>query len=187
MVRDLPIEKAIDFYLGQSTSELTSTIELPQRGHNAFKEELGRGVRLCFFSVGDSLIPKAEFRLYEQWKICLEFEIYKSLKHVIAAVGVSTIDGIPLITYWSQPESLNSGMYKIEFICNIPLKAGGLTFVVGLSDYEIAFYYQQNIGYVSISEVSTTEQPFRSYGSGILLDDSNSKIEPIDINTRVIN
>jgi hypothetical protein len=154
-------------------SDFTPILSL-SRDSNA----IGNGLRITFSS--RERVPKAQFKLHEPWLINLEFELYKPVQHMIAGVGMSTVDSIPLATYWSKPRNLAAGKYKIEFKVDLPLKACELQFAVGLSSHERTFYYQERVGLVSISEIAIGEQPIRSVGAGILLTPQAEDIEPLD-------
>ena len=169
-------DRIIGQYLGQDASGLSPSIALSSAGYkspmaslnlDADKEELlGVGTYLHFCSeIGE---PKALFRQDESWRIVLDFEIFKYVQHCIAAIGLMTLEQIPLATYWSQPQNLHAGKYVVEFDVNLPLKACELQFTVGLSTYERSFYYRENIGHVSIAEVTVSEQPIRARGAGLL-------------------
>ena len=106
----------------------------------------------------------------------MEFEVSRPLEHAIAGVGLSALDGIPLVTYWSDPQKLSPGLYKVEFNCNLPLQAGSLKFTIGLSEFEKPFYYLENHGLVIISDVAEGDQPFRASGAGLLLSDQRVPI-----------
>lgn len=173
IIMDSDVEKTIDSYLVNGSSELTPVIDLPEKAHNVLGDHYGSGIRLSFFSL-DGNKPKAEFRLMEKWRIRLEFEVFIPLQHAIAAVGLSTTQGSPLVTYWSEPGALQPGKYEVEFICDIPLTACGLTLEVDLSEYENSFYHLQNLGLLNINDISLYEQPFKTSGAGIFLD--NSKV-----------
>ena len=175
LVVDSNIDTTVETYINIGHRSLSPFINLPEKAKNFYGEELGRGRKISFYSLDG--VQKAEFKLVEPWKIVLDFEIFQPLKHAIAAVGIATIQGVSLATYWSQPKALTPGKYRIEFTCNLPLKACNLTTIVGLSEYERSFYYLENQGFISISEVSTNEQPFRSSGGGLLLADNNAQIE----------
>jgi lipopolysaccharide transport system ATP-binding protein len=167
------IDQIVDQYLLDGVSEFSPNVSLA-RSNN----DIGIGLEIKFFSC--ERVPQAQFKLYEPWLINLEFELYKPVPHMIAGVGMSTVDSIPLATYWSKPRDLPAGKYKIEFKVDLPLKACELQFTVGLSSHEKTFYYQERVGLVSISEIAASEQPIRSVGAGILLTPQTKDIEPLD-------
>ena len=165
-----PTEEVIGHYLRKNASELTAVVALP----SGLVEDPGAG-RFLRFSNQDGM-PQAQFRLGEPWRIVMEFELSCPVPHVIAAVGLMSLDSVPLITYWSKSKDLGRGRYCVEFGCNLPLAACDIQFVVGLSSYERPFYYVQGVGHVSISPVAVNEQPLRSSGSGLLCSLQRSEI-----------
>ena len=157
-----PTDPVISKYLSESASEMSPVVALPPSSPNA----LGRGTYLRFFTQNGT--PQTQFRLGEPFRIELEFEINKPLKHVMAAVGIKTIDNVQIITWWSQPEDLTIGRYIVDFECALPICSGDIHFNLGLSSEEKTFYYVETAGRVSISEVSMGSQPVRSSGTGVL-------------------
>jgi lipopolysaccharide transport system ATP-binding protein len=176
---DDEIESIIDIYTLAGNSKLTPVIILPRTANNSLGEDYGSGQKISFFSRDDP-IPKAEFKLWEKWYIKLEFEIRKELKHVIAAVNIKTTQGVNIVTFWSKPSKLLPGKYYVDFDFDVPLKSCNLHISVGLSEFESTFYYIENIGNISISEISLVKQPFRARGSGLLLSESEATINPIN-------
>jgi lipopolysaccharide transport system ATP-binding protein len=171
-----PTEDVISYYLSKSMSEKNAVEQLPDAAPGA----PGRGSRLRFFDSQDK--PAAQFRIGEKWKIVLEFEITRPVGHVIAAVGITTVDAIPVISFWSVPRDLTPGKYYVAFHCEIPLKSCEIQIGVGLSAFETAFYYVEGVGHVSISEVAMYEQPLRSSGAGLLFSNEKCQIEKLPSN-----
>jgi len=167
------IDQIVGQYLLDGVSEFSPSVSLARSDN-----DIGIGMEINFLS--NKKVPQAQFKLYEPWFINLEFELYKSVPHMIAGVGISTVDSIPLATYWSKPRNLPAGKYKIIFKVDLPLKACELQFTVGLSSHERTFYYQERVGLVSISEIAAGEQPIRSVGAGLLLTPQTQDIEPLD-------
>ena len=166
-------DQVLTQYLIRDESEVSAVVDLPLGSIDA----PGRGISLCFFTQDGNL--KAEFKLGEPWLIVLEFIVSRHTKHVIAAVGLKTIESVPIISYWSEPEDLAPGRYSVQFECDVPLKSCNLNFSVGLSSNERAFYYIDGIGYVSISEVAIEEQPVRASGGGLLFSSQKCMIKRI--------
>lgn len=174
-----PTEEVISLYLSKNASELTVAVALP----SGPVEDPGTGRVLRF--TNQNGIPQAQFRLGEPWRIVMEFELSCPVPHVIAGVGLISLDSVPLITYWSKPKDLGPGRYCVEFGCSLPLAACDIQFAVGLSSYDRSFYYVQGIGHVSISQVALKEQPLRSSGSGLLFSMQQSEIRPLMKEERV--
>ena len=172
-VMDDQQERVITHYLRALTAETTADVDLP----SGKQDVPGEAKRLRFFSENGS--PQVTFRLYEPWTIVLEFEIYKPLAHVVAAAGLTNFDSVPIITYWSKPRDLDPGRYFVRFKCNVELKSCDLNFAVGLSSRENVFYFVNNIGHVTISEIAVDKQPFRASGAGLLLSEQVSEINAL--------
>lgn len=166
-------EKMVTDYLLEGDSDVEAIVTLPDNQKN----EMGRGLCLRFLAPDDR--RRAQFRLGERWHIIVEFEMFRFVPHVIAAVGITTVDGLPLTTYWSKAQDLPTGKYRVEFEVDLPLKACELRFIVGLSSYERAFYYLERVGRVSISEAALNEQPIRACGAGILVTSQTAVIQPL--------
>ena len=167
---DGEVDEVITVYLSDTEKKSEVTIHLPPGAPDA--PIVGRRLRF----IGADGIPKTVFRIRETWHIILEFEVLQSLPHVIGAVGMRTITGIPLLTHWSVPKDLSPGLYSVEFILDTPLKACQLSFVTGLSSNENPLYYAEDIGNVTIVEVAEGKQPFRASGAGVLLTECTSEI-----------
>jgi hypothetical protein len=108
--------------------------------------------------------------------VIVEFEMFEPAKAVVAGVGLVSVDGTPIITYWSEAKDLLPGQYMVEFDCDIPLAQCRLRFNIGISSQGRPFYYVMDQGFVSIAEVAELEQPFRASGSGFLLSDRRPEI-----------
>jgi ABC-type polysaccharide/polyol phosphate transport system ATPase subunit len=167
--------------------KVTDTIELPESGVVVpgveQKEGLdavspGRGTRLRISDKDGN--PRATFYLKEPWRISFEFEIYKPVKHFIAAVAIKTVEQVSIMSFWSKPQDLQPGKYCVNFLIDLPLSSCDLELVAGLSTSERAFYYHEGLGKISILDVvSEGEQPFRSKGSGVLLGDNFAVIQKV--------
>jgi lipopolysaccharide transport system ATP-binding protein len=121
----------------------------------------------------------AQVALGEPWLIRLEFVLCKSIEHCIAAIGLQTMESIPIITFWSQPTDLGPGRYAVEFHCETPLSAGSISIVAGLSSFERSLFYKERMFHVSISELAAGEQPVRSSGAGLITSFSRPEIKKI--------
>ena len=168
-------DPVIDRYLNARASLSNAIVNLPEQGN--LPDEKGMGLRLLIKDETGNL--RNEFKIGEKWVIRLEFEIQKHLKHVIAAIGLSTHDSISLVTYWSQPADLEPGRYFVDFLCDLPLKATQISIVVGLSEHERSFYNLQDAGSIEVLQVSNGEQPLRAVGAGLLLGNQISMIYPV--------
>jgi homopolymeric O-antigen transport system ATP-binding protein len=123
------------------------------------------------------------FKLGEHWRVRLEFEISGAVDHCIAAAGLQTLGSIPLVTYWSQPADLEPGHYAVDFACDLPLGAGELTIVIGISSYERTLFYREAVSQVSIAELAVAQQPYRASGAGFIASFSRPRIAKISAGT----
>ncbi len=188
--QDGPVDDVIPKYLNiHENLEVTTIIELPESGivvpgAEQQKEglEAGPSGRGTLLRVSDKNgVPRAIFYLMEPWRITLEFEIYRPTKHVIAAVGLKTMEQVSIQAFWSKPQDLQPGKYFVDYLVDIPLASRDFQLIVGLSTFERAFYYHEGLGKVSILDiVNDGEQPFRSKGTAILLGTNSAVIQKIE-------
>lgn len=173
VIKNSETDETINYYLKSSEEVTDSIIKLPRENSNP----LGSGLYLKILNSCQE--PQTIFKIGENWYIDFSFRIFKEISHVIAGVGIITIDSIPIASYHSKPQDLSPGIYHVKFHFNIPLTANALQFVVGLTTYEKNFYYHQNIGFIEISDISINEQPFRTRGTGLLLTEQIATIEKL--------
>lgn len=174
-VMDGEHNQVIASYLRALTANITVDVDLPPGDGDA----PGEAKRLRFFSENGK--PQVAFRLYERWSMVLEFEIYRSVAQVIAAVGLVNFDSVPIITYWSKPRDLEPGRYLVRFQCDAELKSCDLTFAAGLSSRENPIYFVNSVGHVMINEVAMGKQPHRSLGAGLLLSKQDAEIFRLEL------
>ena len=124
--------------------------------------------RIELATLTDQSQPTGSFRFGEAWRIRLQFDISASIEHCIAAVGLQTLDAIPITTFWSQPADLRAGRYVAEFPCDLSISAGEVALVVGISSFERTVFYRERFSQVSISELADGEQPHRVSGAGLI-------------------
>jgi lipopolysaccharide transport system ATP-binding protein len=97
-------DKIIDRYLAAGTSAESAAVSLPPGS----PEAPAAASRLTF--QGQNGSAQAQFKLWEPWKIMLEFEVYEPTDSFMAAVGPVRWDGVPIVTYWSKPQDLAPGL-----------------------------------------------------------------------------
>jgi homopolymeric O-antigen transport system ATP-binding protein len=107
-------------------------------------------------------------KLREPWRVRLEFEISRTVEHFIAAIGLQTLDSVPIVTFWSQAADVCAGRHVVEFPCDLPVSAGEVTIAVGISSFERVLFYRESVGLVLISEIAEGEQPHRASGAGVI-------------------
>lgn len=176
-VIDAGIDHAIESYVSTHLDRNSPSIDLPQYAKNYYGENIGYGTKLSFFSSTGK--PKIAFKLGEEIRIVLEFEVKRSLRKAIAAVGIRTADGIPIVTYWSRPKAIKQGMYQVSFLCDIKFNAIGLSLIVGLSENDRTFYYLENAASITIADIAEEDQPYGAGRSGLLLGEMTEEIQPV--------
>jgi lipopolysaccharide transport system ATP-binding protein len=117
--------------------------------------------------------------LGECWQIRVEFEISAPLEHCIVAVGLRTLDSIPLVTIWSRATDLQKGTYLVEFPCDFSFSAGQVTIAVGISTFERPLFYREDLAQIIIGDVANGEQPLRTSGAGLITSFSRPEIAKI--------
>jgi len=168
---DADTEVTITKYLSSSFSGNQSEIELPKNP----ADSVGEATMLRFTTEDGAL--QSHFKIGQPWKIYLEFEMYKPSDHVIAGIGLMTTESVGVISYWSNPKNLNKGRYKAEFVCDIPFKACDLKVYVGISANGRNFCYHEGVAVISITTISTGNQPVQASGAGLLFDLREVEIE----------
>ena len=164
------VHTVISEYL-KNSNNYSSEINLPKSPSNNFIY----GTNLYFFDKNGKSSTK--FNLYDKWEVRLEFIITEKLPQVIASIGIISEEGFAITSIWSKPENLAKGNYHVNFTIDLKLATGQLKFVVGLSSRDNTIYYEENLGKISISEISSKEQPiYFPSGDGILLSDSRPSI-----------
>jgi ABC-type polysaccharide/polyol phosphate transport system ATPase subunit len=134
----------------------------------------GHGLRLHFLS--EDRQPHSRFSLGEPWFVWFDFEIVRPVKHLIAALALTRLDGSPIQTIWSTPSDLPPGCYRAEYPISLPLAETELTFAVGLSSFERGFYDANGAGHVTITAEGARVAPLRSSSCGVLFSTSRPAI-----------
>jgi lipopolysaccharide transport system ATP-binding protein len=165
-------DAVIAHYLATNATNSAATLEMPAGG------DAGARALRIHLSTPDGE-PRALFKIGEPWRIRLEFELGRDLRHVIAAVGLRNAESVSLVTWWSAPGDYRAGRYAVEFECAIPFCAGEIHFVAGISSHENTLYHAESEGGVTISEIAMGEQPLRSSGTGILAATQRPAIQPM--------
>jgi lipopolysaccharide transport system ATP-binding protein len=172
VVDDGPVESVLLRHLALNSAAAAASTELPS-GDPASP---ARATAVHTWS-GEGA-PSANFRIGESWRATVEFELTEEQPHVIAAFGLQSADGVPLITWWSSPRDLRPGRYTADFPCDIPFSAGSLNFAVGISSQERSLYFAEGVGCVTIDEIAVGEQPLRASGAGLLASTRRPAITP---------
>ena len=167
------VEGMLARYLALNSAGLGVSTELPPGEPDA----PAHATALHTFNA--AALPSATFRLGEPWRIRLEFEVRRTLPHVIAGLGLRNLEGLPIATWWSAPRDLGPGRYHVDFDCDLPLAAVDLNFAVGLTSDEKSIYYAEGVGAVTISEAAVATQPHRAGGCGIIFTTARPEIRPL--------
>ncbi|PWB67742.1 MAG: ABC transporter ATP-binding protein [Holophagae bacterium] len=167
-----PVDEVIELYVRDAAASAAATVKLPRPAG----ADTAVGVSLQFTTEDGQ--PRTEFRLNEPWRIRFDFECLREADHVIAGVGICTLEGIPITTLYSQPSRLRPGVHAVEFTIDLPLAHCNLQFVAGLTTNQRSVYYQEGLGHVSIIEVAAGDQPV-SVRSGFLLSAERPAIMPV--------
>jgi lipopolysaccharide transport system ATP-binding protein len=168
------VDDVIERYLAEEAHDVSDSVRLPAGAPGG----AAAGSRLMFASRDGT--PKSQFRLDEAWGLTLEFNVASVIEHFVAAVGITTVDAIPVITYRSVPRDLMPGMYSMKVDVDLPLAACELQFAVGLSSYQRVLYYTEGVARVSISDAARGEQPVGVTGSGLLLNSKKLEVRSIE-------
>lgn len=90
----------------------------------------------------------------DHWKLTFSLRLNAPYKHFIAALGIVTIEGVPVRTIFSEPMHLQEGLYQIEILHNdIFLAATTYKLIIGLSSREQGILTIDEGLYLNVSEV----------------------------------
>jgi homopolymeric O-antigen transport system ATP-binding protein len=137
-----------------------------------------RPLRLKIFGKDDR--ETAQFRIGEVWKFRLEFEVSTKINSVVAAIGIETVEGIPVVVCPSRPQSLNGGVYQVEFEIAQTFSVNDFFISIGISSLGQAIFYREKCAIVSVSAgVSGKEQYMHTHTNALLLSPMEAEIEVI--------
>lgn len=171
VVMENTAEVAVNHYLEPSMPIEASEIILPD---DAMEGAPGKGVVLRIMDENQK--PRTKFKINEKVVIQLDFEVLCTTEQVVAAVGVRTLDGHPVVTHWSQALDLDSGTYRTIFEYDLKIKSTKLLITVGLTSKNKPFYYHENVGIISITREFVGKKPFLVSGAGLLVGDQSAEI-----------
>jgi lipopolysaccharide transport system ATP-binding protein len=164
--------EVVEQYLTRAETEHPAVLRLPPPAHDS-----AAMVRaLAVLSADDE--PGVVYPIGRAWKVTLELQATRPVSGLIAAIGLMSVEGVPIVTYWSQPTDLAPGIYTVEFPVDLLLAHGAIRFNVGLSSNGITFSYLQDVGHVTISEVADGAQPYRVSGTGVLSSVNRPLLRP---------
>ena len=163
--------EVIEQYLLHGDDNSSGVVDLPPGSPHA----PGIGVRLVMMNRRGT--PQNSFMIGQKWNAVLEFEVRQSITQMIAAIGIVTMDGIPITTFWSEPCDVAPGSYYVEYACELPLSQGLYSFHIGLSSDNHSFYYMEGVGNFYVTEIAVDTQPHRSRGSGLITSLDRPRIQ----------
>jgi lipopolysaccharide transport system ATP-binding protein len=135
---------------------------------------------LCLKFFGKDSRETAQFQINEVWRIRLEFEVSKKINSVVAAIGIETTEGIPVISYHSRPQSLDGGIYQVEFEIAQTFSVNDFSISIGISSLGQTIFYREKCATVTVTgSVSGKEQYMRTQTKAILLAPMEAVIEVI--------
>lgn len=125
-----------------------------------------RGIRLSIVDSQD--LPRCKFEVGESWKAIFDFEILEGTPDLIAAVGITTMDGVALQTLWSPPSRLVPGRYRFIADFGLPIAGNTYTLNVGLAAGDKSLYFRGDVLYFTVTPSTRFVQPHRDHGTGLL-------------------
>jgi ABC-type polysaccharide/polyol phosphate transport system ATPase subunit len=167
------IDKIISNYLRHNNIK-SAAIEIATESLNQNQEENGFAQKISIEDLEGNLLNSIS--VGQEWQIRIRFKINKFLEHFIIAIGINTINQINLSTSYSSILKLGNGIYEVIFKnTEILLASGSYSFTLGLSNYEKAFHYIEDILKIEIEDIKddsiiSNDQIIRTKGSGILLN-----------------
>lgn len=170
------IENIVNLYL-QSGEQAQSNYKLQKPdnesngfAHNVFiEDEYGK--------------PLVEIPVGSNWRVRICFTILKKLEHFIGGMGIVSALDLPVRTSWSIPQIINPGEYEIIFTNNdLMLTTGTYKLVIGLSNNEITFHYNDSTVSIVISDAGDTATNNRIVNtqSGLILNSMQVTLNKIN-------
>lgn len=128
--------------------------------------------------------PVTEIPVGRPWQVRVYFTLQKAVEHFIIALGISNSLEVNLRTTWSKEQDLQAGDYQAVFKEEQLLFAGGTYYLaLGLSSYERAIHYVENVATLFISDAPDTSLDktiVRTSGAGLVLN-------PMDVQISLTN
>ncbi len=164
------VDDVIDSYLSNDAYEHRATIILPEQDDSPINN-----IHIQITNQNDK--PSNTFRIGEVWKASIEFEASEDIEACRVAFGMASLENIPIATYFSKTIDIQAGLYRVDYLVDIPLLQTTLEVIVGFSSNDRAIYYQEDVAVVYISSISVNDQPVRSKGVGIIFTESQANIQ----------
>jgi lipopolysaccharide transport system ATP-binding protein len=119
-----------------------------------------------------------------EWQLRIRFTLNRNLADFVIAIGLRSSMEVDLRTCWSNKSDLPVGTYEAVFSENQIYYAPGVySITVGLSSYEKALYYRENVAAISIAEVTTHSLDatiVRTTNVGLVLNTMPVQISGVD-------
>jgi lipopolysaccharide transport system ATP-binding protein len=117
------------------------------------------------------------FRINENWKIEIQFEVKNRITNYVFAIGLLTFTEFPINTSWSNPIALEKGSYTLEFeIDDLPLQAGQYRLVFGIAKNKKSMLYDDDFLIVEVENITSDGRIQKADGTtGILAKQFNTK------------
>ncbi len=168
-----PTDEVIEKYASQFQSSIASRIDFkrPDTDTEAYPIALefhgADGRETAVFGVG------------EPWKIDVIFKTERKLPSVIAGLGISTVDGVPIMHCYSRPRNLEKGVYRAVFSVDIAFSINEFIVHIGLSSLGKTLFHHDDVGYVSvIDSVNSSKRFIRPRTKSLLLPSHYAEILP---------
>lgn len=123
--------------------------------------------------------PGTALRAGDKWSAKVHFSTRRPLPHGIVGCGISTADGVPVHTFWSQPQDFQVGSHTAIFHYNqVQLSAGTYRLTLGLSSHERTVHYLEDAAFIQLGEAPAEGLlAIRTTGTGLILNSVRSVVE----------
>ncbi len=161
--------QAVEFYSNLLTKQET---EGPSVSYSYDKSIGIKGVTVNNLN---ETLHNSPINVGDKWSIKFTLEATSEFKHFIAAVGLISIDDVPIRTMFSTPQNLKAGTYSLEFVHDDVFLAFGMYKIsIGLSSREQSLLYIPDCLAFEIVETSDKSVFLRSDPrSGFILNQAN--------------
>lgn len=127
--------------------------------------------------------PVTEIPIGKSWQVRLFFKVNEPIEHFIAALGMSNSYELPIRTVFTPYQDIDKGTYEVLYkFDDVILASGKYNLIVGLSSYEKAIHYIENVAIVTISDINmlaSDDRIVKTAGSGFILNPIDIKIKKI--------
>ncbi len=168
-------EKVIKGYLSNFYSTYASSIEFDE----SFDDHEASPIRLVF--KGRDGRETSSFGVGETWVIEFVFCTKNKIPSLVAAIGISTRDGLPVVNYFSVEKTVEKGIYKVNFVVNQTFSENDYVITIGLSSLQNSIFYKENVATINVSDINNSDSCYkRTRTKTILLAPSEAEIVSYD-------